>query len=259
MRFFNRRIHKSVSDLDTVEISEQDGVRYLHLSNDTVQSAMRIATPNALELTYTQAMLGFLLLTHTPPDRALLVGLGGGSLVKFLYHQFPDIRLTVAEINAKVITAAHQFFQVPSPNERLDIVLADATEFIVGQNDHDCILLDGFDSGNQVASLATESFYDDCKTALSDNGVLSVNFWGSDPQFDIYRRRLSDVFDQHVIFLPVEKRGNIIAFAFASPPRYQSLRMLQQRALQLTAQLGLPYTDFLENMRQHPDNAKLLP
>lgn len=259
MRFFNRRIHKAVSELDTVEISEQDGVRYLHLGNDTVQSAMRIATPNALELTYTQAMLGFLLITHSLPNRALLVGLGGGSLVKFLYHQFPDIRLTVAEINEKVITASHQFFQVPSPDERLDIALADATEFIVNQSDHDCILLDGFDSGFQVSSLATESFYSDCKNALSSDGVLSVNFWGSDPQFDIYRRRLSDVFDQHVIFLPVEKRGNIIAFAFASPPRYQTLRTLQQRALQLGVQLGLPYTKFLENMRQHADNAKLIP
>ncbi|MFA5170897.1 MAG: spermidine synthase [Sulfuriferula sp.] len=259
MRFFNRRIHKAVSELDTVEISEQDGVRYLHLGNDTVQSAMRISAPNALELSYTQAMLGFLLFTSTPPERALLIGLGGGSLVKFLHHQLADIHLTVAEINAKVINAAHQFFQVPPPSERLEITLADATEFIINQTDHDCILLDGFDSGCQVSSLATESFYSDCKNALTDDGVLSVNFWASDPQFDIYRRRLADVFDQQIIYLPVEKRGNIIAFAFASPPRYQTLRTLQQRALQLTTQLGLPYTDFLERMRLHPNNAKLIP
>lgn len=259
MRFFNRRIHKAVSELDTVEISEQDGVRYLHLGNDTVQSAMRIATPNSLELTYTQAMLGFLLLTPTPLKRVLLVGLGGGSLVKFLHHQFADIQLTVAEINAKVITAAHQFFQVPPSSDRLEIVLADATEFIINQTEHDCILLDGFDSGCQVSSLATESFYSDCKNALTNEGVLSVNFWASDPKFDIYRRRLADVFDQQIIYLPVEKRGNIIAFAFSSPLRFQTLRTLQQRALQLNTQLGLPYADFLETMRQHPDNAKLIP
>jgi spermidine synthase len=259
MRFFNRRIHKAVSELDTVEISEQDGVRYLHLGNDTVQSAMRISAPNTLELSYTQAMLGFLLLTPTLPKRTLLVGLGGGSLVKFLHHQFADMHLNVAEINAKVITAAHQFFQVPPPNDRLEIVLADATEFIINQIDYDCILLDGFDSGCQAPNLATESFYSNCKNALTDEGVLSVNFWASDPQFDIYRRRLTDVFDQQVIYLPVEKRGNIIAFAFTSPLRFQTLRTLQQRALQLTTQLGLPYADFLERMRLHADNAKLIP
>lgn len=259
MRFFNRRIHKAVSELDTVEISEQNGVRYLHLGNDTVQSAMRINAPNALELGYTQAMMGFLLLTASLPQRVLLVGLGGGSLAKFIYHQLTDTHISVAEINAKVIHAAHQFFQVPEADERLHITVADAAEFIIHQTEQDCILLDGFDAGFQVASLATESFYADCKNALASTGVLSVNFWASDPQFAIYQQRLANVFEQHVIYLPVEARGNVIAFAFASPPQYQTLRTLQQRALQLQTQLGLPYPDFLTRMRQTPDNAKLIP
>lgn len=254
MRFFKRRIHKAVSDLDTVEISEQNGVRYLHLGNDTVQSAMRIATPNALELTYTQAMLGFLLFTD-PPANAMLIGLGGGSLTKFLYHQFPAMQLTAVEINPKVIQAARQFFFVPDDDERLRIAQADAAEFITDQEGWDCILLDGFDAGFQVEALASQDFYSRCAQALNAKGVLSVNLWGSDPKFDIYLQRLTEVFEQRIVCLPAEKRGNVIVFAFAAQSTIQPHRLLQQRAQQLETQLGLPFTDFLERLKHTSGNA----
>ena len=46
---------------DTVDVSEVNGVRALHLGSATVQSAMRIRDPFALELTYTRAIMCFLL------------------------------------------------------------------------------------------------------------------------------------------------------------------------------------------------------
>ncbi|ARU32263.1 hypothetical protein CAP31_11615 [Sulfuriferula sp. AH1] len=254
MRFFKRRIHKAVSDLDTVEISEQNGIRYLHLGNDTVQSAMRIAAPNALELTYTQAMLGFLLFTETPAN-AMLIGLGGGSLTKFLYHQFPAMQLTAVEINPKVIQAARQFFFVPDDDERLRVTEADAAQFIVDQEGWDCILLDGFDAGFQVEALASTDFYSRCAQALTATGVLSVNLWGSDPEFDIYLQRLTEVFEQRIVCLPAEKRGNVLVFAFAAQPAMQSERLLQQRAQQLEAGLGLPFVNFLERLKHTSGNA----
>jgi len=254
MRFFKRRIHKAVSDFDTVEISEQNGIRYLHLGNDTVQSAMKLAAPNALELTYTQAMLGFLLFTDTPAN-AMLIGLGGGSLTKFLYHQYPEMQLTAVEINSKGIQAARQFFFVPDDDEHLRIVQADAAQFIVDQEGWDCILLDGFDAGFQVEALASEDFYSRCLQALSPAGVLSVNLWGSDPKFDIYLQRLTEVFDQRIVCLPAEKRGNILVFAFAARPTLQSWQLLQYRARQLEDKLGLPFVRFLDRLKHTAGNA----
>jgi spermidine synthase len=259
MRFFNRRIHKAVSDLDTVEISEQNGVRYLHLGNDTVQSAMRINQPHHLELAYTQAMMGFLLFTDAPPTSTLLIGLGGGSLAKFIHHHYPLTHITAVEINAKVIQAAHQFFYLPEADEYLNIVLADAAEFITTAPQYDSIMLDGFDAGFQVTSLASESFYSECRRALTSAGVLCVNLWASDPQFDAYLQRLSNVFDQQIICLPIEQRGNVIIFAFADKLRYQPLRKLQQRALALNASLNLPYSDFLAHIRNQTENEKIIP
>ncbi|OYY82394.1 MAG: spermidine synthase, partial [Methylophilales bacterium 16-45-9] len=45
--------HTSAAD-EAVDVSELDGVRALHLGSSTIQSAMRIRDPFALELAYTR-------------------------------------------------------------------------------------------------------------------------------------------------------------------------------------------------------------
>ncbi|MHB1677316.1 MAG: polyamine aminopropyltransferase [Sulfuriferula sp.] len=248
MRFFSRRIHKAVSAFDTVEISEHKGIRFLHLSNNTVQSAMRLTAPYHLELTYTQAMMGCLLFNDAPKN-ALLIGLGGGSLAKFLYQHFIDMQITALEINPEVIQAAYNFFFLPQNDPRLQVICTDARDYILRPNSCDSIFLDGFDANFQVADLASQDFYHRCASALTLNGVLSVNLWGSDPNFELYRKRLGVAFDQRILCLPAEKRGNIIVFAFASPPAYQQWKTLRLRAKALEVQLKLPFTNFVELLK----------
>jgi hypothetical protein len=61
------------------------------------------AGANALELPYTREMMAGLLLRDPPwPRQALLIGLGAGSLAKFIYHQLPATRITVVEIDPQV-------------------------------------------------------------------------------------------------------------------------------------------------------------
>jgi hypothetical protein len=76
---FLRNIHRSVSADNSVDVSESEGVRSLHLGSSTVQSSMRLSTPYDLELTYTRGIMMFLLFA---PDvrKVLAIGLGGGSI-----------------------------------------------------------------------------------------------------------------------------------------------------------------------------------
>ena len=84
---------------NSIEVSEKAGVRYLHFSAEWVQGAMRIQRPNALELAYTREMMAGLLLRDAPwPREVLMVGLGAGSLAKFVYHKLPGTKITVIEI-----------------------------------------------------------------------------------------------------------------------------------------------------------------
>ena len=85
------KIGRAFSREVTVEVSEQDGIRSMHLGSDTVQSSMRLDDPSALVLSYTRAMMAFLLF-RPRPAHLLMLGLGGGSLPKFVYKHFPEAR-----------------------------------------------------------------------------------------------------------------------------------------------------------------------
>ena len=72
----------------SIEISEEAGVRFLHFGSEWIQGAMRVRKPDALELEYTREMLACLLWRDWSlwPREVLLIGLGAGSLVKFLHR-----------------------------------------------------------------------------------------------------------------------------------------------------------------------------
>src|SRR3954451_15078178 len=92
------RSRNPAEDEETAYVSERHGVRSLHIGSDTVQSSMRLARPNDLELSYTRSMMGFLLFAP-PPKSVLMIGLGGGSLAKFIFHRLPDTTIEAVEVS----------------------------------------------------------------------------------------------------------------------------------------------------------------
>jgi len=183
---------------DGLEVTEERGMRVLHLGSRAIQSAMRVSRPWDLELAYTRAMMGFLIFNPMPQD-VLMIGLGGGSLAKFIRRQRPQTHITAVEIDPRVIAAARTHFELPPDDEALRVVEADGALYV---RQHaasaDVILLDGFDAGNQVEALATQTFYATCRRALKPGGVLVVNLWGRDSEFSEYFARLTRAFDGEV-------------------------------------------------------------
>ena len=88
-------------------ISETLDARTLYFSVSAIQSRMQIQHGDALDLEYTRLMMGFLLF-HPAPAQIALIGLGGGSLVKFCHRHLKRSALTVAEINPHVATRPAQ-------------------------------------------------------------------------------------------------------------------------------------------------------
>jgi spermidine synthase len=139
-----------------IDISEESGVRYLHFGSDWVQGAMRLRKPDALELEYTREMMAGLLLRPAPwPARVLLIGLGAGSLAKFVHRQLPDACTTVVEIAPEVHGVARQYFRLPDEDERLRVVIGDGAGFVEQDDSQwDLIAVDGFDSNARAGALA---------------------------------------------------------------------------------------------------------
>jgi spermidine synthase len=249
MKFFQSwRIRKPEEDSESVYISEKYGVRALHIGSDTIQSAMRVTRPNALEISYTRSMMAFLLF-NPDPHEVLMVGLGGGSLAKFIYHNLPQVRASAVEVNPRVVAVARQFFQVPADDERFKIVIADGASFLSNaQLRADVIMVDGYDAESQVAALATQTFYRDCARALGDSGTLVVNLWGGDRSFAGCVERIANAFDHRVACLPAGKPGNVVAIAFKKSPGQPPWKDLRARAQALETALGLEFTRFVQEL-----------
>lgn len=234
-----------------VIISERDGVRSLHLNGSMVQSAMRISAPNELELVYTQCMMGFLLF-HQKPEKILMIGLGGGSLVKFVYHHMPDSQITVIETNSQVIAAAFQFFELPDENDRFKIIMAEGSQYIAEHPETaDIIIVDGFDDDYQAPSLCSQDFYEAAQRCLNKNGILVTNLLSCDKRIKTYLQRIENSFDGHVLAMLAETMGNLIVFAFKHNPGKNSWKSIQKNALKLEKLYPLPFSDFVAKLQKY--------
>jgi len=251
MKFLAKwRMRKPADDGETVYVSERFGVRSLHIGSDTVQSSMRLSRPNDLELAYTRSMMAFLLFVELP-QRVLLVGLGGGSVAKFIYHRLPDTSVEVVEINPAVVAIARQCFHVPEDDERFVIKVGDGAERVTMVRPRpDVIAVDGYDAEAHVPELSTREFYRACRSRLRPGGMLVVNLWGGDRDFQEVLQRIEDAFPAGTLCLPAARPGNIIVLGFERAPAELRWSALLRRAADLEKELGLEFPQFVEALRR---------
>lgn len=250
MKFMPKwRLRKPAEDAKTVYVSEKFGVRSLHIGSDTVQSAMRLARPNDLELSYTRSMMACLLF-QAEPRNVLMVGLGGGSVAKYVYHRLPEAKVRVLELDPQVVAIARQCFLVPPDDARFQVITGDGAEYMARRDVRaDLIMVDGYDAESHAEALATREFYDHCRARLVVGGVLVVNLWGGDRQFNEVLKRIESVFPDGTLCLPARKPGNVIAFGFRDPPGPLEWADLERRAGELEACHGLEFPLFVEGLR----------
>ena len=225
----------------TIEVSEKAGVRYLHFSKEWIQGAMRIQRPNALELAYTREMMAGLLLREPPwPREALLIGLGAGSLAKFIYHQLPATKITIVEIDPQVEIIARLHFRLPNDPQRMRILFGDGVDYM-RQNGrkYDAILIDGFDKEGRAGELESLSFYQACRARLTKSGLMSVNLLGRSRGFAACTERIAAAFGQRSLVFPSCDSGNAIAFGAGEEGVDVPLATLIERATQLKEERGL--------------------
>lgn len=210
-----------------------------------VQSEMHLDHPDHLTLAYTKAMMGFLLFNSDPKSIAM-IGLGGGSLPKYCYRHLPHAAVLVVEKDPQVI-ALRDMFCIPADDARLQVLCQDGVD-MVGQADaeYDILIVDGFDRQGQPPPLCSQSFYDACFSALTQDGIMVVNLLGDRPDVELYLDRIRCSFDDAVIAIDIPDSNNKIVFAckgalLDSPDQLviDKLRQLEVQhdiALRLTAQ-----------------------
>jgi spermidine synthase len=234
---------------DSVDVSEIDGVRSLYLGSETVQSAMRVKAPYELELAYSRGMIMFLLFMKQPKD-VLMIGLGGGSVAKYIHHFLPEMQTRVVEINPRIIQVARSFFYLPDDDDRLEVIEGDGVVYLQeNRSVADVLLLDIFDSQGVPPQIYNQGFFDTCEASLRLDGMMAVNLWGSDKNFDIYLQRIEQSFHDHVLVLRTGRPGNIVVFGFKRPPRDLRWSTLRVRAKALQENHKIEFLEFVEKLK----------
>jgi len=139
---------------------------------------MRIDDPYETDILY----VGYLHLTMAvKPDaaRMLAIGLGGGSLVKRMWRDYPWLHIDAVELDPTVVEIAHAFFALPE-DPRIRVIVGDGRAVLATSSEtYDIIVIDAFDDDRVPRPLVTEEFMRLCRDHLSPDGVIAYNVFGS--------------------------------------------------------------------------------
>lgn len=139
------------------------------------QSCIDPLHPDKVVMPYIKLALGSLYL-NPKPTNILLLGFGGGSLVKILAQLLPEAKITAVEIEPLLFTLAERYFSVPT-HSKIHFVTEDGAAFIHKSTEtYDLIILDAFESASCApVAFREKAFVQALKERLSPQGVLAIN------------------------------------------------------------------------------------
>jgi len=208
-------IHRSRHGDRLVEIFDRGNFRYLYFNTKFLQSKMALDAPHLLALPYTRYMM--LSLMFVPdPKRILLIGLGAGSLVRYLSTVLPDCRIDAVDHSQEIIDLARDYFKLPE-TDNISVHCQDGVSFLENRDDgepYDIILLDAFDELGIADVIYNLDFFTRCRNHLTEDGTLCSNLWsGSASELTRVISELAQCFTGNLT-CPVPNRGNVIAYSF---------------------------------------------
>jgi spermidine synthase len=249
------QIHQRRSDYSDIRVLESGAYRYLQFGGSrVVETLMDLREPHRLQHPYSRtAMAGFVYVPQA--RRCLLIGLGGGAMVRFINHHFPEVELDVVEIDPAVVAVADEFFGTrEGPQTR--ILVADGFEYLErASQTYDLILVDAHldpdkrtDASGHPLTLQSEAFFASVERRLNPGGVVMFNSLAG-AESRRYIGSIRKAFGAVDLYEPPGS-GNVIAFA--SPRELAGDRELRARAAALDRRggFGFSFERLLENRRR---------
>ena len=161
-----------------LSVVEDVDSRYLRFDN-SLQSAMYIDDPLETRFAYTD--LFHLAKAYNPEARTILfIGLGAGSSEKRMLQDFDDVQLHAVEIDPVVAEVAHDWFELPRDDPRLEVSVGDGRRFLADDEARwDAIVIDAFFADAIPFHLVTQEFLQLARSRLEPGGVVVTNAIGA--------------------------------------------------------------------------------
>lgn len=181
--------------------------------NNISQTIMDKENPNVSFWNYV-GVLTYNLESYSKGKKALLLGLGGGTLYKQLQQK--GFKVDVVEIDSRIEQVAKKYFHI---EENLNVVVDDARHYIkTTEKKYDVVIYDLYHSETPPVHLMTKEAFSEIKQMLNSEGVLVVNFYGfiedkkGRAARSIYKTLLAQQFDVRLYATEGEEKNRNLLF-----------------------------------------------
>ena len=216
-----RVLGSEMNSCSQMEVREFDDLLWMVSQDGVLHGAMSRSLPNNPVLPYIRTML---LAQFINPEaiNVLNLGLGCGSIERYLGHFYPDIKVTTVEISQARVKQTGKYFGLPTSTT---IQIQDAIEFVrQDSNSYDTIYCDLFDTRDNFNVPITSEFILQLWKRLSFDGVAVINYaLEEQSQLIATLVKLRKAFTATAL-IEVEGHTNIIILAFkGAEPNHQSI------------------------------------
>lgn len=197
----------------TVQVIEESQHRTLLFDGLLRQSVVDMSAKHQPVLEYIKAMC-LAPQFSTKAKNALLLGLGGGSLVHFMQYNHSQVELAAVEKEQTIIDCARKYFCVDDSNHMLEIKKDNAWNFLENTSQKfDLIFLDVLFLDN-IPLGSFPKFYEFCKQCLSKHGSIAINHILSEPAL-VEKALLAaqQCFDKNTMAFPLKGHFNLVIIA----------------------------------------------
>jgi len=110
------------------------------------------------------------------PQKALVIGVGGGTVLHLLSYKFPDLKITGVEIDPEVIKIAREFFDLDKVGG-LEVVLKDGATYVFGYEGEpfDLTFVDAYTGGNFPLHFEERGFLEKLQKITKKSGLIVIN------------------------------------------------------------------------------------
>jgi spermidine synthase len=161
------------------KVFEYQDLRWLCHEDGSIQSIMWQKRPDYPVFEYVRGMLCGLLF-HPAPQRLLNLGLGSGTLERYLIRNLPGASLTSVEPDPEIQQLARSWFDLPTEHP---VVMQSAQDYLINaQATYDVIFCDIHPRSEEKNPLNQDAFLAELARALRPHGVVAINLLPEDEQ-----------------------------------------------------------------------------
>lgn len=241
-----------------IQVRQNGNKRWIHLGSGAIQSAVDILKPHCYELEYMKRMMSFLMFKENI-GRLLILGLGGGAMLRFINHYWPETEITAVDIDQDMIEIAEEYFGIPE-SEKIAIKNADAHFYLEQAIDFlaDTMFIDVFIGDEPPQDMYNSEFLENIYRSLSSTGVAVFNLLPVDPeQFTELIKAIRGRFNKKTFCLTVPKHDNILLFAFKEIPPCINRDFIRDRIGGLSKKTSLNFRDYLKDFEKYNSNSPI--